>query len=247
MRAILLYASGWLLPIMAVAEVVPEVALRLVEGIYRTGDVVEVRAEMRRDDYAEFELHVPVHSQLYFVALTPEPVRYVKNEYVQRSTLLLQPMCAGEFELSGLTVTVAGGEHVKEQMLPPLKFRIESYADENLSSELALLEDQTNSTDRSNNKLWLISMVCVCVGIWWRMQSPEESKAIQTIDTPTGVLDVIAALEEGAFSTPLIEELLDRSDVMLSFKLRRMLEAAVYSKGTDLAALLRQLKAEVQE
>ena len=79
------------------------------------------------------------------------------------------------------------------------------------------------------------------------MQSPEESKAIQTIDTPTGVLDVIAALEEGAFSTPLIEELLDRSDVMLSFKLRRMLEAAVYSKGTDLAALLRQLKAEVQE
>ena len=79
------------------------------------------------------------------------------------------------------------------------------------------------------------------------MHSLKESKAIQTIDAPTGVRDVIAVLEEGASSTTLIEELLGRSDVMLSFKLRRMLEAAVYSKGTDLAALLRQLKAEVQE
>ncbi|MDG1668951.1 MAG: hypothetical protein P8I96_08510 [Opitutae bacterium] len=247
MRAILLYASSWLLPVMAVAEVVPVVALRLVEGIYRTGDVVEVRAEMRRDVYAEFELHVPEHPKLHFVALTPEPVRYVKNEYLQRSTLLLQPMCAGEFELTGFTVTVAGGEHVREEILPPLKFRIESYANENLSPELALLEGQTNSTDRSNNKLWLISMVCICVGIWWRMHSLKESKAIQTIDAPTGVRDVIEVLEEGASSTTLIEELLGRSDVMLSFKLRRMLEAAVYSKGTDFSALLRQLKAEVQE
>ncbi|HBR66987.1 MAG TPA: hypothetical protein DEA16_02350, partial [Opitutae bacterium] len=103
----ILFLCAWLLPLFVIASLAPEVSLRLIEGTYRPGDIVELQAEMRGMDYAEFELHVPANAQLHFVTLTREPVRYVEGLYIQRVLLQLQPLSVGDFDLNGIAVTIA--------------------------------------------------------------------------------------------------------------------------------------------
>ncbi|MEZ7843104.1 MAG: hypothetical protein QMB33_03350, partial [Opitutales bacterium] len=67
MHRLILVLCGWLLPLFAFADVAPEIALRLTEGEYLPGDMLELEAEMRGADYAEFELHVPANAQCHFV------------------------------------------------------------------------------------------------------------------------------------------------------------------------------------
>ena len=67
MQRHILFLSAWLLPLFTFADVAPEVSLRLIEGEYLPGDVLELEAEMRGADYAEFELHVVSLSIYRFV------------------------------------------------------------------------------------------------------------------------------------------------------------------------------------
>ena len=100
--------SVWLLwPLLAMANDPHGIELRLLPGSYYTGDVLEIHAEMRRAEYATFQLHMPNHPQLHFVAHTREPVSYAHGEYRQRTVLLLQPMAAGAFELNAITASLS--------------------------------------------------------------------------------------------------------------------------------------------
>ena len=170
MQRLILVLCGWLLPLFALADVAPEIALRLTEGEYLPGDMLELEAEMRGADYAEFELHVPANAQCHFVEQIREPVRYVEGEYLQRVLLLLQPMSAGDFELNDITVTIAQGGVSRDVALPPVSFSVASYAVEDTSEAAAELGAGASLlAQASNNLRSIIAVLFIVLMVVWRL------------------------------------------------------------------------------
>ncbi len=196
----------WLLPLFAMASSAPEVALRLVDGTYRPGDMLELQAEMRGVDYAEFELHVPANTQCHFVTQTREPVRYVEGVYVQRVLLQLQPLSAGDFELNDITVTIAQGGVVRDVALPPVSFTVASYAAEDTSEAAAELGAGASLLAQASNNLRIIIAVLfiVLMVVWWLLRKVN-TKPVKTAEIELGLSDLIVALEGNAPSFPPCE------------------------------------------
>ena len=196
----------WLLPLFAMASSAPEVVLRLVDGTYRPGDMLELQAEMRGVDYAEFELHVPANTQCHFVTQTREPVRYVEGVYVQRVLLQLQPLSAGDFELNDITVTIAQGGVVRDVALPPVSFTVASYAAEDTSEAAAELGAGASLLAQASNNLRIIIAVLfiVLMVVWWLLRKVN-TKPVKTAEIELGLSDLIVALEGNAPSFPPCE------------------------------------------
>ena len=200
------FLCPWLLPLFAMASSAPEVALRLVDGTYRPGDMLELQAEMRGVDYAEFELHVPANTQCHFVTQTREPVRYVEGVYVQRVLLQLQPLSAGDFELNDITVTIAQGGEVRDVALPPVSFTVASYAAEDTSEAAAELGAGASLLAQASNNLRIIIAVLfiVLMVVWWLLRKVN-TKPVKTAEIELGLSDLIVALEGNAPSFPPCE------------------------------------------
>jgi hypothetical protein len=271
MQRLILFLSAWLLPLFALADVAPEISLRLIEGEYLPGDVLELEAEMRGADYAEFALHVPANAQCHFVAQTREPVRYIEGEYLQRVLLLLQPMRAGDFELNAITATIVQGGTATDVALPSVLFSVASYAAEDTSQAAAELGTGAPLLAQASDNLGIIIAVLfvVLIVIWLRLKVAN-SKPVETVEVELGLSDLIVALESNAPSLPLceaderkrqsvslqgnvsgltpmmiVEQLLARSDLSLSPNLRKHLEAAAYANRIDTETLLGVLRQEV--
>jgi hypothetical protein len=206
MQRLILFLSAWLLPLFALADVAPEISLRLIEGEYLPGDVLKLEAEMRGADYAEFELHVPANAQCHFVAQTREPVRYIDGEYLQRVLLLLQPMRAGDFELNGITATIVQGDTATDVALPSVLFSVASYAAEDTSQAVAELGTGAPLLAQASNNLRIIIAVLfvVLIVIWLRLKVAN-SKPVETVEVELGLSDLIVALEGNAPSLPRSE------------------------------------------
>ena len=203
MQRLILVLCGWLLPLFALADVAPEIALRLTEGEYLPGDILELEAEMRGADYAEFELHVPANAQCHFVEQIREPVRYVEGEYLQRALLLLQPMSAGDFELNDITVTIAQGGVSRDVALPPVSFSVASYAVEDTSEAAAELGAGASLLAQASNNLRIIIAVLfiVLMVVWWLLRKVNTTP-VETAEIELGLSDLIVALEGNAPSFP---------------------------------------------
>jgi hypothetical protein len=206
MQRLILFLSAWLLPLFALADVAPDVSLRLIEGEYLPGDVLELEAEMRGAVYAEFELHVPANAQCHFVAQTREPVRYIEGEYLQRVLLLLQPMRAGDFALNRITATIVQGGTATDVALPSVLFSVASYAAEDTSQAVAELGTGAPLLAQASDNLRIIIAVLfvVLIVIWLRLKVAN-SKPVETVEVELGLSDLIVALEGNAPSLPLCE------------------------------------------
>ncbi|CAA6677940.1 Unannotated [Lentimonas sp. CC4] len=245
MRGLLIFLCGCLLPLLALADDAQGVSLQLVEGTYQPGDVIELRAEMRRAEYAEFELHVPAHAQLHFVAHTRKPVRYVEGEYVQSVLLLLQPMNAGAFELSGITATLKQGDVAIEVALPSVQFTVASYATEDTSTALATLTEATMSTPKASILLLVLVVgLIILVFVAWLLLRKPKAVAVASVEAAS-LNDLIAVLQAGEPAVDLIERLLGNTEIQMSPSLRERLEAAVYANRINAVDLLSALKKEV--
>jgi hypothetical protein len=236
----------WLLPLFAFGDIPHGIELRLQASEYFPGEIVELQAEMRQADFAEFQLHVPVHRQLHFVAHTREPVRYVEGEYVQRSVLLLQPMNAGEFDLRGMTASVQQGNGLTEVELPPVQFTVQSYGAFDDSKELAAWPKESVQASPASGflRLFLLLPVVMLFVVWmlrgkFSAASAETNLAVATLD------DLADAIERGESAVELIERLLARPDLSLSANLREALEASVYADRLDAPQVLQLIREEV--
>jgi hypothetical protein len=272
-RYVLIALCGWLLPLLTCADAAAGIELRLVADESRPGDVIELQAELRRAEYAEFVLHVPAHAQLHFVAHTLEPVRYVEGEYVQRELFLLQPMSAGVFELNAITATVEAGGVATEVSLPPVQFEVLSYGAEDTSKEAAELG--MNAALRQPVGLVGVTVgavLFICLLVWLLLRKAK-THPVDVAVVQIGLSDLVAVLEGNAPSLPLgeadvwkrqsvgsesvaslgtlqarasglAEQLLGRSDLSLSAVLREALETAAYANRIDVAQLLDLLRKE---
>ena len=195
----ILFLCAWLLPLFVIASLAPEVSLRLIEGTYRPGDIVELQAEMRGMDYAEFELHVPANAQLHFVTLTREPVRYVEGLYIQRVLLQLQPLSVGDFDLNGIAVTIAQDGVTREIVLPLVSFTVASYAAEDSSDAVAeLAANFPGATMATNNLRITIGVLFVALMFVWLWMRKVNAKLMETAEAELGLSDLIMVLEENA-------------------------------------------------
>lgn len=248
MRSLRRYLYGLLLlwPFLVRANDPHGIELRLRSGSYFPGDVLQIEAEMQRPDYASFELQIPSHPQLYFVAHTREPVRYEQGAYRQRALLLLQPMAAGAFELNAITARLSlGAQHIKVA-LPSLQFVVDSYAATDDSQALQPLPAQVFSpASRSPQLEWVVLLVVLLGLLRWLRQRRQRSTVDAVLSATEGLRELAAALERGDASVDLMERLLNRADVQLSDPLRAVLQAAVYGKRLDAAQLQRMIGTEV--
>ena len=245
MRSLLIFLCGCLLPLLALADDAQGVSLQLVEGTYQPGDVIELQAEMRRTEYTEFELHVPAHAQLHFVAHTRKPVRYVEGVYLQSVLLLLQPMNAGEFELSGISATLESGGVSTEVALPSVEFSVASYAAEDSSKALATLTDDALTTPRASALLFVfVAALLVLLFVARCLFRKPKLVAVESVEA-VNLNDLIVKLEAGEPAEHLIECLLGDAALSMSPSLRERLEAAAYANRIDVAGLLCALKEEV--
>lgn len=244
MRRFFIVLCGWLLPLLASADGVSGIELRLVAGESRPGDVIELQAEMRRAEYAEFVLHVPAHAQLHFVAHTREPVRYVEGEYVQRELFLLQPMRAGVFELDAITATIEQGGVATEVSLPPVQFEVLSYGAEDTSKVAAqLAETSLLSQPASVVGVTIGAVLFLSLLVWLFLRKAKE-QPMDVAVADVSLNDLITVLEAGESGSTLMEQLLERTDLSLSAVLREALEAAAYANRIDDAQLLNLLRQE---
>jgi hypothetical protein len=247
MQRLILVLGTWLLPLFVLADLAPTIALRLIEGDYLPGDVLELEAKMRGPEYAEFELHVPANPQCHFVAQTREPVHYVGGEYMQSVRLLLQPMSAGDFELAGITATIAQGGVARDVALPSVLFSVASYAAEDMSKSAAELGASAFLlTQASNHLRIIIAVLFVVLMLVWLLLRKINVKPLQADQAEVGLDDLIAILEDSPGLAPgnIAEQILKRTNQVLSPNLREHLEAAVYGKQMDAETLLRLLREE---
>ncbi len=238
--------SVWLLwPLLAMANDPHGIELRLLPGSYYTGDVLEIHAEMRRAEYATFQLHMPNHPQLHFVAHTREPVSYAHGEYRQRTVLLLQPMAAGAFELNAITASLSQGAQHTEVTLPSLHFTVDSYAATDDSQALQLLQSHAFTAPETSRVLELVGalLALLVLGLWLRKR--RQPTAAGLVSPALDGLDELAiALQRGDAPVALMERLLCRPDLSLSETLRAALQAAVYANSLDASQLLRLVREE---
>ena len=247
MTCFILFLCVWLLPLYAIASSVPEVALRLVEGTYRPGDIIELQAEMRGVDYAEFELNVPANTQLHLVTQTREPVRYVEGVYEQRVLLQLQPLSVGEFDLNGIAVTIAQDGVTRDIALAPVSFTVASYGAEDTSEAVAELEGDVAGAKLVTKKLRIsIGVLFVILIVIWSLLRKVNAKPVENAEIKLGLSDLIDSLQGGSELTSMMiaEQLLERADLSMSSALRQHLEAAVYANRLDSVVLLQLLREE---
>jgi hypothetical protein len=241
--------SVWLLwPLLAMANDPHGIELRLLPGSYHPGDVLEIEAEMRRAEYATFQLQVPHHPQLHFVAYTREPVRYANGEYQQRAQLLLQPMDAGAFELNAITASLSQGAQHTEVTLPSLQFRVDSYAASDDSLLLQPLPSQALTPPEPSRLFELLGALVALFGLGlWLRKRRQPTAAYPVLPAVQGLDALALALQRGDAPVLVMERLLCRSDLALSDALREALQAAVYAKHVDAALLLRLIREETAE
>ena len=245
MRAILIFLYAAVLSSLAYGDEAPDVSMHITEGSYRVGDVIELYAEMRRPEFGEFELQLPSHPQLHFLAYTREPLRYVDGVYLQRILILLQALDSGDFELDAFTATIRQGEKVVELQLPQLSFTVESYGAEDVSADLAELSNDSQIIEQSSVFIWIVTiLLALCLVLLVRRFLHKQEPKTEVLAQSEGLDALMAALKAGSPVIGLIEGLLTSESLVLSPDVRELLEEAVYANRLNKTRLLDQLEKE---
>ncbi|MFG0256105.1 MAG: hypothetical protein ACF787_13585, partial [Rhodopirellula sp. JB053] len=100
----------------------------------RPGDVVEFRVEMIREEWGQFELHVPSHSELHSIAVEKVPVEIDGDRYRQRESLFFQPVASGTMVIGDAFVSMTTTGGVEEMQLPELRLEVLPFKTAGLSS-----------------------------------------------------------------------------------------------------------------
>ncbi len=220
------------------------IELRLDAETYYPGDMIELRAEMRRPDYAAFTIRMPSHPKLHFVAHTPQPVGYEDGEYVQQAVWHFQPVTAGEFVLTPIEVHVKKQSGIEEMFtLPPVSVVVQSYGEVDLSDELAILPADQSVRARDGYSVAVLLLLAVVVGVfvfWIRRKA--SSPIVEAEGSGGSLAELTAKLEQGEPAIEWIELHLTREGAELSAELREAMEAAVYGGRQDVEHLLQLLK-----
>ena len=230
------------LPFLLTAAEDHGITLTLSSASVQPGDLIELRAKMRRPEYAEFVFSMPPHAQLRRVSVEAGVVQLNDGMYEQEHLWLLQAVASGDVVLDEVQAQVKQGGQVMVYALPILKLQILPYASLDALKEPADLSSERviGSADYSS-LIWIILFMIVAVAIYYRIRKSASPEQAEIEPDPFG--PVVEKLKQGLLPIAELENILEGLHAGASQSLRHALEDAVYARrgnAEQLAGLLEQ-------
>lgn len=214
------------------------------------GDIIQLTAEMKRADYAEFALKIPAHPSLHFVAQTSSPITYTNGLYSQTTTWTLQPVRSDRIELANIIAEIKQGEHIETVQLPALSViaqPVEAQTDNDSPMPLPTTAEATNPPSTK----WLIAacvilLAIILIGLAYRLRRKSQTEPQVEQVAPT-LQDLLQSLKSGQLPSKMVEQILANDQITLSDSTRVTLERAIYASPQTPEVLLATLQKEVAE
>jgi hypothetical protein len=223
------------------------IVITLSQTICKPGDVIELRAQMTRSDYAEFELKLPKIDALHFVTQQQSPIQYSKGLYRQSSVWIFQPIQSGLIEWQGIRALIKQGEHETEYELPSMKLMVSPYTSSDDSFRPEPLPATITNQSPQTRPLWLYLLFGLgAIAILYLALRPRTQSVCKTTKQSTSLSDLQQAIAAGDLPIDLIEQILVDDRVKISQELRIAMEAAVYNPHADPEVFRAALDKEVQ-
>ncbi|MGJ8651678.1 MAG: hypothetical protein ACSHX8_00260 [Opitutaceae bacterium] len=236
------------LPRLLLSEPI-QIQTQVEPSVCKPGDVVTLRAEYSGAEYIEFSLQLPEHPSLHIAQNVTDPISYKDGIYRQVSTIILQPIQPGSFEIDELSATVLRKGIETEQALPSLHITVDAYDTSEVSNTPLQLPPSPEFTGISQLPIqfWILFFFLGCFIGLCVIRVRTAVKTIAEIETSQPTLaDITQALEAGKVPSGLIVAVLEDPKQQLSKTTRQILEQVAYrpSETTDTDALLQTLRRE---
>ncbi|EMI20028.1 hypothetical protein RMSM_03041 [Rhodopirellula maiorica SM1] len=224
------------------------ITVRFVPDHAGPGDVVQLRAEMDRDTWGQFELHVPANPDMHAITVEELPLQYKNGRYQQQQSLVFQPKRSGSLRISGATIDVVSSRGRQTVTVPDLTLAIKPFeSTDTATTPVPLPSPEPVRSPQSPSRL----AVPLCIGLVlaiaiflvsrnYRNQTRATS---QPTTQPPPSDDLVDLLKSGQTSRQDLEQLLNDPNFVVSATEREVIERAVYAENCDttqLANLLQQ-------
>ncbi|MBB3205384.1 hypothetical protein FHS27_001184 [Rhodopirellula rubra] len=248
-------ATGWLTT--QATDLSAGITARFHPEHAHPGEAVELRVEMNRTRWGQFELHVPSHSELHSIAIERVPVEFSKGQYRQRESLLFQPVASGTTVIEDASVSLTTAEGTQQIELPALQLEVAPFGETDLQNTPEPLPaeqpDAKQSPRFAATVAAVLSLLALLIlgGLLIGKRAPEET--VQT-DAPRLQTDgIIRDLKSGTIPRDDLERLLHDPQHQLSHETRSTIERTLYAHtaqvpehARDAAALASTLQTELQ-
>lgn len=221
------------------------ISATLVPNSVSPGDIVELRIEMNRAEYAEFKLDIPAQPHLHRIAVESVPVSFVDGRFIQSEKWLLQADASGTYTIEGGKVLLESGGLVNEFALPGLQLAVIPYPEpDNNTDPVGLPEDKVASPETLNPKLWVALLAVGCALVVIAMRHRRNKTESVELGSSGLLFHIAAELEAGTLSSHVLERLIHENDVDLPAELREQLVQYVYGGKGDKQFIIEELKKE---
>ncbi len=227
------------------------ISVRFVPEQARPGDVVQLRAQMDRETWGQFELHVPATPALHAITVEKMPLKYENGRYQQQQSLVFQPKRSGAIVISGarLDVVTSGGR--QSVALPDLTLAVEPLGTVDTSDIPVPLPAPAPDSPPGSPALWAALVVIafvlsITILLVAKKKQNRQLTAVQSVPPKSTPDDLFKRLQSGELPRKDLERLLCDPSFVASDAVRAAIERAVYSQNDDaveLAKLLQQQEA----
>ncbi len=218
----------------------------LVPSEAHPGDIIRMVVSRTGEDYAEFQLDVPLIERLHLIATEQSPITYQDGHYTQSETWIFQADSSGDIPLDDVRVRLRSGKGETETRLPPMVISVVPYADNDGDPQpLDWEEPETEPTGRL--KLIVTVLGILLAGLlhaaWdYRRKHRPKPEAAQ----PDLRAEALSALDRGCLNADAVHRLYASSKADMSAELKLQIEEAIYANRGDPNALATSIRKELQ-
>ncbi|MFD2255823.1 hypothetical protein ACFSSA_03960 [Luteolibacter algae] len=227
----------------------PEIVLEWSKDRCEIGEVVKLKAKMRSDDVAGFELKTAPNRSVEWIGHESGVLRFERGIYVLEETLIAQPTRPGTVQLAKIPAEVKDGERLfqLELTVPPLE--VSGYGgdkDDDFSPQPLPAESVSNVAKRHAGWIILV-LLALGGGIVFKIRSNRSRQGSGPVaDASPALPERLRIISEcGTPPQGEIERLLAEKAGDLPPLLRQALERVAYAQDADWAAVCELIRKEV--
>lgn len=223
------------------------ITVRFIPDHASPGDVVQLRAEMDRDAWGQFDLHVPANPDMHAITVEKLPLQYQDGRYRQQQSLVFQPKRSGSLRVSGATIDVVTSRGRQTVTIPDLTLVIEPIGITDTATTPVPLPPSTPVQSPQS-----LAFLAVPVGVGLvlllaiflvaRKHRNRQPAAVPPTTQPPPTDDLVQLLQSGQMPRHGLERLLADPNFAASVDVREAIERAVYAEEYDAVQLAQRLQ-----
>ncbi|GAA5507959.1 hypothetical protein [Novipirellula caenicola] len=224
------------------------ITVRFIPNHARPGDVVQLRAEMDRDTWGQFDLHVPANPDMHAITVEKIPLQYQDGRYRQQQSLVFQPKRSGALRVSGATIDVVTSRGRQTVTVPDLTLVIEPTGITDTTTTPVPLPTSTPAQSSQSLAFFaaavgigLVFLLAIFV-VARKHRNRQPTAAPSTSQSPPPTDNLVHLLQSGQMPRHDLERLLADPNFTASVDVRAAIERAVYAEEYDTAQLAHQLQ-----